>query len=143
MGFKKQEKTINGKAVEVTAFPARFGLKLQVKLVKTIFPLIGLSQDVSSQDNSQVINNLATSLSSLQDDQVEELVLQLLSNTVLDSKTVGEAHHFDIVFSADYGMLFDVIKFVLEVNYSSFLSKIGTFNLSKGERTLTPKSSMN
>jgi hypothetical protein len=143
MEFKKNSKTINGKTVEVTAFPARQGLKLQVKLVKTIFPLIGLAQGDDTLDSSQIINKLATSLSSLDDNSVEALVLELLDNTVLDNKTVGETHHFDIVFSADYGMLFDVLKFVLEVNYSSFLSKIGISSLSKGEKTLTPKNNLN
>tara|TARA_Y100000310_G_C20703455_1_gene832276 strand:+ start:7913 stop:8344 length:432 start_codon:yes stop_codon:yes gene_type:complete len=142
MKYKVETKTIDGKAVEVTAFPARMGLKLQVKLVKTIFPLIGLSQDMNIKDSSQVINNLATSLSSLEDEKVEDLVLELLSNTVLDNKTIGEPHNFDVVFSSDYGLLFDVLKFVLEVNYSSFLSKIGISNLSKAEKTLTPKSSL-
>jgi hypothetical protein len=144
MDLKNETRTIDDKQVTVTCFPARLGLKLQVKLVKTVFPLMGLAGDTGNPDDSQMINKLATSLSGLDDKNIETLVLQLLSSTIVDNKTAGDAAQFDFMFSGEFGLLFDVLKFVLEVNYSSFLSKIGITLLQKGDgpKVLTPKSNM-
>ena len=136
MEFKQEKTKIDGKEVVVSKFPARYGLGLQVRLVKTVLPI------VPTDNNSDTITKMAEGLSGLTDDAVIELVLDLLKQTTVDGKPVGEDAHFDIVFSGEFGLLFDVIKFVLEVNYKSFLEKIGLMKKGSSRLNLTPKSKL-
>ena len=134
MEFKQEKTKISGKEVVVSKFPARYGLGLQVRLVKTILPVIP-----TDGNTNDTISKMAEGLSNLTDEAVIDLVLDLLKQTTVDGKLVGEEAHFDIVFSGEFGLLFDVIRFVLEVNYKSFLEKIGLMKKGSSTINLAPK----
>tara|TARA_R100001480_G_scaffold7635_3_gene15595 strand:- start:163 stop:582 length:420 start_codon:yes stop_codon:yes gene_type:complete len=134
--YKKATKELSGVNVEVTKFPGRYGLGLKMRLMKIILPMIPKNEE----DQGNMLDAISKALTDYTDDTIIDLVLELLNLTIVDNKPVGEEIHFDIVFSGDYGFLYEVLQFVLEVNYSSFLEMIGMKgSLSKGTRNLAPK----
>ena len=114
--------------VVVSAFPAREGLKIKIRIARLIAPIIGnsIGSDPKNPkpniDGSQIVSALT---GALDEDNVESLVLKLLVSTAVNDQLAGEEAVFDQLFSANYGFLMDVVKFVLEVNYGSFLAKMG------------------
>ena len=135
MMYKQESKEISGKKVLVTKFPGRQGLMLKLKLLKIVLPIIPKEES----SGSDVMGNIATTLTEHADEEIFDLILQLLNQTQVDNKAVGEEHHFDIVFSGDFGLLYEVITYILEVNYKSFLDKLGMTDKVKS-KSLSPKS---
>ena len=136
MMYKQESKDISGVKVQVTKFPGRMGLMLKLKLLKIVLPII--PKDESS--GSDVMSNIATALTNHADEEIFDIILELLNQTIVDNKPVGEQAHFDIVFSGDFGLLYEVITYILEVNYKSFLDMIGMGEkVKKGSKTLSPK----
>jgi hypothetical protein len=101
MACKTQTKVLDGKSYEVTQIPAREALKLAAKVLKYIAPLA--DQDITAA--------LATL-----DDSAIELVVKILSTTKQDGKLINTGEMFDECFTGDYMHLFEVLKFVVEVN---------------------------
>lgn len=116
--------------VVVTAFPARRAIKMQIKIARLITPLLA---NIDTSDKSEITKSLnsgtiASALKgSLDEDKIEKLILELLETTTVDNQVIGKGNevHFDMLFAGELGLLFDVIKFVVEVNFSSFLEKLG------------------
>jgi hypothetical protein len=136
MNYKQEKKKISGYEVQVTKFPGRQGLALKFKLLKMVLPII--PKDETS--GADVMSNIAKALTEHTDEEIIDIILELLGQTLVDNKPVGEEVHFDMVFSGDFGLLYEVITYILEVNYKSFLDMIGMGEkVKKGTKSLTPK----
>lgn len=62
-------------------------------------------------------------IENLQEEKVESLVLSLLVTTRVNGQDVSRAEIFDMVFTADFGLMMGCLKFVLEVNFKSFFTE--------------------
>ena len=128
-----KEKEIEGMKVNVTQFPARFGFKMQAKLLRIFGPVIGtvlsgndiskgvMNSDVSMGNLSEAIKRL---FEVLDEDKSLALVLDLLQQTRIDGQEVNEGT-FDTLFPGKYLALYKILGFVLEVNYGSFFGEGG------------------
>ncbi|MEE9374559.1 MAG: hypothetical protein V3V00_16000 [Saprospiraceae bacterium] len=131
---------IEDREVLTTAYPARRGLKLKIKLSRLLIPF--LDQDTDNLDLALISKTLTENLT---EDKVEDLIFEILMSTHVDSKDVSDHTQFDVVFSADFGFLYKVLYYVLEVNYGSFLDMMGLTEKKKKDmkekfRELTPAS---
>ena len=149
MGYKTidevyQDSEENEVKIVIMTFGARKGIKIQAKLLKIMvkfglgfFSLVGnkkdskqitdnkeqlskiLDQDI---DTSKIdLNQIATLLiSELGEDDVLNLIIKLLSSTKINGKPMNNVDMFDDTFSGEYGLLLEVVKKVLEVNFKSF-----------------------
>lgn len=132
--YKNKDTTIKigdkSHKVVVSAFPARAGLKLQIRIARLIAPIIGNSMGSDPKASKVNINGneiVSALTNALDEDSVELLILKLLEQTAVNDQLIGFGNEsqFDMLFNANYGFLMDVIKFVLEVNFGSFLEKMG------------------
>jgi len=128
-----KEKEIDEMKVSVTQFPARFGFKMQAKLLKIFGPVIGTvlsGNDVSTSglDSTVSMDKLADAVRILFDvideDKALALVLELLQSTRINGQEVNEAT-FDALFPGKYATMYKILGFVLEVNYGSFFGEGG------------------
>ena len=130
--------------IVVSSFPAMQGLKIQLKISKLVLPVLGnFLKDNESLDklsDGSILSKIDVGkiskalMSSLDEKTFGKLVLEMLSGTRVNDKEVGNSGIFDLVFTAKFDLLFDVIKFVMEVNFKSFLDKFNIF--SQEESTL-------
>jgi len=135
--IKTEEKKIDDLDVAVTQFPARFGFKMQARLLKVFGPVIskmlsgadlkslrhGLDSDIKLDMLAEAIETL---FKSMDEDGAMKLIMDLLQSTRINGQEINDAS-FDSLFPGKYSTLFKVIGYVLEVNFGSFLggSSIG------------------
>lgn len=125
------ERTINGKVFKVSQFPAMRGWKVFTKLAKGVFPAIaGLAGSVKDWDNDDIdldreglVEAVKYIVTELDENKSEALIRDLLELTWCDGQEVMP--QFDNLFKGDYGTLFKVLAFSVEVNYKSFLENGG------------------
>lgn len=134
--IETKEKEINGCKYTCTQMTARRALRMQAKLLKLfgaslaqIFlpgeqtPLSGLA---FSKD--EVIKALQSLASELSEHVFDNLVVELLKDVRKDGIELTE-NVIDLEFAGDLYTLFEVVFFVLEVNFSSFFSRLGIGNI--------------
>lgn len=149
MSIQTKEKTIDGVRYSVTQFPARRGLHMKVRLARLLAPSLGpLLSSLGKTDlrnaakllNAEIdpgmVGKAFGSLFQTADpDDFINLVMQLLADTRREGHEIDEAL-FDREFAANYGHLYKVLAFVLDVNYSNLLKAGGELadimNLSGG-----------
>jgi len=142
-----KEKTVilkdsEGKSISINTktFAGSFGVELFSKVFLLMLPMI--APMLNKKDKKSLIeaeldmSSIASSITSrINEDEIVELVLKLCSTTLAnDGKLAHDLSSkltFDDFFSAEYALLFHVIKFVLEVNFKSFLAE-GGINLLIG-----------
>lgn len=156
--LSSKEQVINGATYNVVVFPARMGLGLKTRLIKLLAPSaftaagsINKNSGASLLDaefNSEMMGKAVQALvDRLDQASVLSLVFDLLKTTRRDGKEIvaGDGALFDDIYAANYGELYKVILFVLEVNYGSFFRELGIgsleANLLKGDKN--PKVSAN
>lgn len=131
MGIETRNKTIDGVRYTVTQFPARRGFQLKIRLARLLAPALGptlggfeaakLAKLVDADINPGMVGKgFAALFESADPDDIMDLVMTLLSDTRRDGHEIDEAL-FDREFAANYGHLYKVLAFVLEVNYSNLL----------------------
>jgi len=140
----KKEKKIDGMEVMVTQFPARFGFKMQAKLVKIFGPVIGVLLGGTEGDTDKILDSnldaeklagaIAKLFDSVDENEALALVLQLMQTTRINGQEVNETS-FDSLFPGKYQTMYKVLGFVLEVNYGSFFGEGG---IGKAMKKLSP-----
>lgn len=137
--FIPKEKQIQGVTVSVVPFNGRKGLQLQMKLLKVIGPAIkeivsevakkqGTAQgDKVDMDLSSILPALEVLFSSMESDEVFNLIVALFAETSINGTKMDGAN-FDIQFTGEYGLMYAALFFVLEVNFGNVFSmgSIGT-----------------
>jgi hypothetical protein len=76
----------------------------------------------------------------LDDKRMTELIFRLVKGTRINGQEVSKPELFDVTFQGNLGFLFNVIKFILENNFSSFIrgSGIGMILSKIANNTVTP-----
>lgn len=134
MGIESKERTIDGVQYTVTQFPARKGLKLKFRLARllapSLGPLFGSVDKVNLKNAAALLNSkidpamvgkaFGMLFASSDPDQLLNLVMTLLCDTRREGLEIDDAL-FDREFAANYGHLYSVLSFVLDVNYSNLL----------------------
>ncbi len=134
MSQATHEKNINGRLFRVSQFPTMRGYKIFHRLAKGLIPAIAsvfgslsgdaekISElDIDGDGLGKAIEMLFTELD---EDKSEALIRDLLSLTFVDGQEVMP--QFDVLFQGDYGTLFKVLAFSVEVNFKSFLGDSGS-----------------
>jgi len=148
--IQTKEKLIDERSVSVTQFPARKGLKIKLRLAKMIAPGFasatgilsnGLDAEFDSKALSYAVSQLVDNIGN--DATVDFIVLELMQGTRLDDKEINNAI-FDMEFAGNYGLLYKIIGFILEVNYGSFFESLNIGHLTSkfpnfvGQKTHPP-----
>ena len=140
--IKTEEKKIDDMEVAVTQFPARFGFKMQARLLKVFGPVIGkmlggadlkkgADADVNLDKLSEAIELL---FKSMDEDRAMKLIMDLLQSTRINGQEVNDGS-FDSIFPGKYSTLFKIVGYVLEVNYGSFF---GESSIGKMVKSVVP-----
>lgn len=118
MALKQTSVTIKDTEFLITSFPATKGLKYLKQLSK----LIGPSFSALSKEGGSVGDALEVLFENIDQVNVEELIKGL----VVDGATKGSVSiNFDLEFAGEYDKLFELVKAVVEHNYSSVFSLLG------------------
>jgi len=141
--IETKEKRIDGANYSVTQMTARKALRMKAKLMKIfgaslaqIFlpsnekPISGMS--FSKDEAVKALQSLAIGLD---DETFEMLIVDLLRYVRKDGVELTE-QIIDMEFAGDLAILFKVVWFVLEVNFSSFFGESGIGTLFKEEDPL-------
>jgi hypothetical protein len=152
--IETREKIIEGNTYMVTQLPARRAIKLKVKLMKLFGPVLAqLFLTINDADEFESKKNLVKAVEILsehiEENTFEALVLELL-NGVRKNNVELTSHVIDLEFAGNMGELYQVLWFVVEVNFSNFFSLMGIGNqfiaetqvkqTTESKRTFTRKS---
>lgn len=135
--IETKDKVINGNTYSVTQFTALRALRLQYKIIK-IFGA-GIAQILRPQisqsemgratlnlgiDKDSLASAILNITSNMDENTFESLFKELLEYTRRDGKELKPAV-IDLEFAGDLATLWQVIWFVLEVNFGSFFGERG------------------
>ena len=139
MGIRSEEKIIDGKKVISTTLPPTSHIALQVKLFKILGPSVGeffkaiggtkSKLKISDIDVSKFAGIFETLACKLDPEEFTALILEILKSTLVNGQDVSKQDTFNIVFTDEYDLMYKVVYFALEVNFKSFLSKMGIGNV--------------
>lgn len=133
--LETRNKVIEGREYSVTQFPARRGFALKARLAKLLGPAVaelfsavkgGDAESLMSADIDMAIvgGAIRRLLEGVDESNMLELVLSLLSMTRVDGKEITE-QVFDMEFAGKFSELYKVLAFVVEVNYGDFFGSNG------------------
>src|SRR4030042_5818493 len=116
--------------VDTSSYPATQGIDIQLRLTKLITPLL---KGVDNADLSKLksfsdllslnvnFERLANGIiQSIDNENIKDLLLDILSFTRVGGMEVSKKEIFDIAFSGEYKLLLDAISFVLKSNFDFF-----------------------
>ena len=116
-----QERTIGSTQFKVFPLGARQGCQVMTRLTRLIGgALKGNTLDIKSVDVGSMISG---ALEAMQDSDLEFLCTTFAAKTTFSVDGTAWpllTSQFETYFSANYGELFEWLKFCLEVNFSSF-----------------------
>jgi hypothetical protein len=155
MGISAKDKEIDGHRIIVTSFGGRLGFQLKLQLLKTIGPGIAglvsaLPYNISASDIKKLatthldLSKIGSGIQSLLEQADEgktlDLILRLLQCTRVDGKDLSNPLLFDDVFAEEFGLMYKVILFVVEVNWGSLFKMGSIINLVTPNQTILPTS---
>lgn len=142
--FKQEEKEIGGILFIVSPFSAIKAIRLQSKLLKLLLPALGGIVSGFSNNNSEKFDIMNTKINgkeistaitelfqNLDEIEQEKLMIRIFENTkikteagILDLVKNGTYNNdaINYAFTKNIQTLYKALWFVLEVNYSDFLS---------------------
>lgn len=107
----------------LTQFPATAGIKYQKKLAKILLP--ALAEIIKAQE-TEGASPVGVALSKIAEniDQVEE---ELIKEMIAKGASKGSMSiNFDQEFAGNYDNLFELIKAIVEFNFSSLFTKLAS-----------------
>ena len=133
MPLEAQSREIDGKTYTVSPFVGEESVKIWTRLVKLLGPSFGSWSDVG-------MGAAVTKLCELLDENdFSAFVIRLLKST-RQNGTLIDRNVFNVVFAGELAHLFNVLAFVVEVNYGDFYkgdSSIGVRIRTFLKRTMT------
>lgn len=116
---------INNKAYVINSFKGREGWSYLPRLTKYIFPFIGFMFN-ENKDDSEIISQLIGLLSDENQKEVEQLLVDLVSNVEVDNMKID----FDKEFAENYDTFLLLVIQVIKLNYLESFQRLVT-NLPK------------
>ena len=130
--IESKEKSINGDTYLVTQLPARRALKLQAKLIRMFGPVLAQCFLTENNKNNDIVKGLEILANHIDENAFESLIVELLQGVRKNGMELTPAT-IDMEFAGDMAGIYQVVWFVIEVNYANFFSMIGTGNLFSPE----------
>jgi hypothetical protein len=131
--LKREEEEIDGFRFTSVQFPAMYSFGLMARLVKSVGPAISTLMELGPDaDIAEHAPMLAQALSTLDPDDAQKLVLEILKSTsVLVPTDKGDKRlefsdrtKIDEFFTGKLILMFKAVGFALKTNFSDFLSGI-------------------
>lgn len=116
---------INNKAYVINSFKGREGWSYLPRLTKYVFPFIGFMFN-ENKDDSEIISQLTGLLSNENQKEVEQLLVDLVSNVEVDNMKID----FDKEFAENYDAFLLLVIQVIKLNYLESFQRLVT-NLPK------------
>lgn len=116
---------INNKAYVINSFKGREGWSYLPRLTKYVFPFIGFMFN-ENKDDSEIISQLISLLSDENQKEVEQLLVDLVSNVEVDNMKID----FDKEFAENYDAFLLLVIQVIKLNYLESFQRLVT-NLPK------------
>ena len=116
---------INNKAYVINSFKGREGWSYLPRLTKYVFPFIGFLFN-ENKDDSEIISQLIGLLSDENQKEVEQLLVDLVSNVEVDNMKID----FDKEFAENYDAFLLLVIQVIKLNYLESFQRLVT-NLPK------------
>ena len=116
---------INNKAYVINSFKGREGWSYLPRLTKYVFPFIGFMFN-ENKDDSEIISQLIGLLSDENQKEVEQLLVDLVSNVEVDNMKID----FDKEFVETYDAFLLLVIQVIKLNYLESFQRLVT-NLPK------------
>lgn len=116
---------INNKAYVINSFKGREGWSYLPRLTKYVFPFIGFMFN-ENKDDSEIISQLIGLLSDENQKEVEQLLVDLVSNVEVDNMKID----FDKEFAENYDAFLLLVIQVVKLNYLESFRRLVT-NLPK------------
>ena len=116
---------INNKAYVINSFKGREGWSYLPRLTKYVFPFIGFMFN-ENKDDSEIIPQLIGLLSDENQKEVEQLLVDLVSNVEVDNMKID----FDKEFAENYDTFLLLVIQVIKLNYLESFQRLVT-NLPK------------
>ena len=116
---------INNKAYVINSFKGREGWSYLPRLTKYVFPFIGFMFN-ENKDDSEIISQLISLLSDENQKEVEQLLVDLVSNVEVDNMKID----FDKEFAENYDAFLLLVIQVIKLNYFGSFQRLVT-NLPK------------
>ena len=116
---------INNKAYVINSFKGREGWSYLPRLTKYVFPFIGFMFN-ENKDDSEIISQLIGLLSDENQKEVEQLLVDLVSNVEVDNMKID----FDKEFAENYDTFLLLVLQVIKLNYLESFRRLVT-NLPK------------
>ncbi len=118
--------TINERTYIINAFKGLKGWSYLPRLTKYIFPFIGFIFNKDSTDDD-VIATLVSLLSGENAKEVEQLIIEMVSDVNVDGSRVD----FDTEFAQNYDALLKLAVEVLKLNYQDSFQRLVTASTSE------------
>lgn len=118
--------TINERTYIVNAFKGLKGWSYLPRLTKYIFPFVGFIFNQDSTDDD-VIATLVSLLSGENAKEVEQLIIEMVSDVNVDGSRID----FDTEFTQNYDALLKLVVEVLKLNYQDSFQRLVTASTSE------------
>ncbi len=118
--------TINERTYIINAFKGLKGWSYLPRLTKYIFPFVGFIFNQDSTDDD-VIATLVSLLSGDNAKEVEQLIIEMVSDVNVDGSRVD----FDTEFAQNYDALLKLVVEVLKLNYQDSFQRLVTASTSE------------
>ena len=118
--------TINERTYIINAFKGLNGWSYLPRLTKYIFPFIGFIFNRDSTDDD-VIATLVSLLSGENAKEVEQLIIEMVSDVNVDGSRID----FDTEFTQNYDALLKLVVEVLKLNYQDSFQRLVTASTSE------------
>ena len=118
--------TINERTYIINAFKGLKGWSYLPRLTKYIFPFVGFIFNKDSTDDD-VIATLVSLLSGENAKEVEQLIIEMVSDVNVDGSRID----FDTEFAQNYDALLKLAVEVLKLNYQDSFQRLVTASTSE------------
>lgn len=130
MAIEVREKAIGSSNYMVTQMTARRALRVKAKLFKLLGPALGKMLSAKEEFGDHLAKVAKLIIENLDERDFENLILEMMQGVRTNGIEITP-EIFDMEFAGNLGSLYQLLWFILEVNYQSFFDQSGIGNLFK------------